>query len=581
MSRTEKWLPFIVGCALALPTVLVRCPPMADYALHEAIVGLMRHYGDPHFAPHELYRLNLGHPNQLFYFLAWLLSYPFGVTKACELVIAAGIVLIPVSGAYFCRAFGKWQWITPLLAPLAVGWLYYWGLIANILSISVFLFALPTFDRYAEKPNWRGLAQVCAFIVLLYEAHEATLLSACAVYGVLCIVRPITIKRSLARAVPLAVALTIAMTQLRLQRANFRAGTEPPETEAFVPLMVKLKVLPSSLFAGFELWVQIIVFTLALGVALTFVYLRVADREKTTRTVRTWLHDLRFEVAALMLFAAYWAAPSTFTGATLIFHRFLPLAWALFVVCASPSRRTKVPRLTPLLASAVPIGVALINWPQFSDANDVFEQLDEVSQSIEIGSPVLAVQLSDKGNRLFPLATAAGHVVATRGGRAAYDFTQSPISPLLLRLECDWPLTRERLVQDARYMRPTYDFRRFRYVVFHARDAWLLDVAAHIVADEGRVIARKGEWMVVESKLKVRGLCKPDWKIPNPPPMTFQQRWGKMIVAAAANGDQIDYTVRFPEDHPDAGARTGDAAGSNDSTKDAGASDASPADSAP
>lgn len=559
MSRTEKWLPFIVGCALALPTVLVHCPPMADYPLHEAIVGLMRHYGDPQFAPHELYRLNLGHPNQLFYFLAWLLSYPLGVTKACELVIAAGIVLIPVSGAYFCRAFGKWQWITPLLAPLAVGWLYYWGLIANILSISVFLFALPTLDRCAEKPDWRGVAKACAFIVLLYEAHEATLLSACAVYGLLCIARPLTLKGSLARAVPLALAMTMAVVQVRLQRANFRAGTEPPETEAYVPLLVKLTVLPASLFAGFELWVQVVVFGLASAVALTFVYLRVVDRDKTKRTLRQWFYDLRFEAAALMLFVAYWAAPSTLNGATLVFHRFLPLAWALFVVCASPLRRTKVPRLTPLLASAVPIGIALINWPQFWDANDVFAQLDDVSQSIEIGSPVLAVQLSEKGNRLFPLATAAGHVVATRGGRAAYDFTQSPISPLLLRLECDWPLTRERLVLDARYMRPTYDFRRFRYVVFHARDPWLLDVAAHIVADEGRVIARKGEWMVVESKLKVRGLCKPDWKIPTPPPMTFQQRWGKMIMAAAANGDQIDYSVRFPEDHPDAGPPSSDA----------------------
>ncbi len=578
MTRTEKWLPWAVGIALAIPTVLVRCPPMADYALHEAIVGLLRHYGDPRFTPPDLYRLNFGHPNQLFYLVAWPLSYLVGVTKACELVIAAGIVLIPVSGAYLCGALGKYRWTAALLAPLAVGWLYYWGLIANMLSISVLLFALPTLDRCAEAPTWKNLLKACGFVVLLYEAHEATLLAACAVYGLLCLARRLSFAGTLRRGVPLALAFCMAYVQMRAQRSLLRPGAAPRGAELFVPLLDKLVVLPSSLFAGFELWVQVVVFSMAMAVAIFFLVFRVSQRERTPLGWRQRFLELRFEVAAAALFAAYWTFPATLNSATLIFHRFLPPAWALFVVCVSPRRAVTLPRLTPLVASIVPLGVALINWPQFLDAHAVYSDLDDVTQTIEVGSSVLVVQMSDKGERLFPLATAAGHIVATKGGRDAFDFTQSPISPLLLRLECDWPLTRERLVADARYMRPTYDFRRFRYVVFHANEKWLLDVAAHIVADEGRVVAQKGEWMVVESKLKVRGLCKPDWKIPMPPPMTFQQRWGKMIVGAAANDGQIDYTVTFPEDHPDAGAPQTDSGSGASTVTDAGNATRAPED---
>ncbi|HEY2509330.1 MAG TPA: hypothetical protein VGI39_00615, partial [Polyangiaceae bacterium] len=66
------------GALLALPTLLVRSPPMTDLPMHEGIVGLLLHWGDDAFVPRGLYRPNFGHANQLFHAVGYALSALFG-----------------------------------------------------------------------------------------------------------------------------------------------------------------------------------------------------------------------------------------------------------------------------------------------------------------------------------------------------------------------------------------------------------------------------------------------------------------------------------------------------------------------
>src|SRR5262249_30387630 len=147
---------------LALPTLLAHDLPTTDLPMHEAVVGILRHFGDAAYFPPNLYRLNLGHPNQLFHVSAWLLSYAFGARWACKLVVAFAQIAILESGARLADYLGRSRWAAVLLAPLALGFTYYWGLVANLLGFAAFFAAVPVLDRAAKVPTARTLASACA-----------------------------------------------------------------------------------------------------------------------------------------------------------------------------------------------------------------------------------------------------------------------------------------------------------------------------------------------------------------------------------------------------------------------------------
>src|SRR5947208_608803 len=86
----------VVAIAFALPVLLVRSPPMVDFAGHEAVVGVLRHWGDPAFFTGSVYKLNLGHPNQLQYLIAWPLAFLLGPAKGLEASVAVGVASILV-----------------------------------------------------------------------------------------------------------------------------------------------------------------------------------------------------------------------------------------------------------------------------------------------------------------------------------------------------------------------------------------------------------------------------------------------------------------------------------------------------
>src|SRR5258708_7345197 len=100
-SRAERWAPYVVGVLFAIPVLLAKYPPMDDMPLHEASIGLWRHWSDPQFAPRGLYYLNLGHANQLFSFLVYVLSFLVPIGSASKIVVAASLFAFPVAAGHF------------------------------------------------------------------------------------------------------------------------------------------------------------------------------------------------------------------------------------------------------------------------------------------------------------------------------------------------------------------------------------------------------------------------------------------------------------------------------------------------
>src|SRR5579859_6711725 len=109
-SRAERWAPYVAGALFAIPVLVAKYPPMDDMPLHEASVGLWRHWSDPQFAPRGLYYLNLGHANQLFSLLVYALSYLVAIGTASKIVVAASVLVFPVAAAHFADHVDSPRW---------------------------------------------------------------------------------------------------------------------------------------------------------------------------------------------------------------------------------------------------------------------------------------------------------------------------------------------------------------------------------------------------------------------------------------------------------------------------------------
>jgi hypothetical protein len=502
-ARAERHAPLAAGIALALPVLVASYPPMADLPLHEAVVGVLRRYGDASYFPDELYRLNLGHPNQLWYYAAYLLSFPFSTAAACKLVVAAIIIAIPLGAARLADHLAVTRWTALVVAPLGLGWMFFWGLVANMAGLAALLAVLPTLDRYVKKPDPRGLAWSLSAMVLLYLAHEAMLVVACAMITFVALLLRWRLRDLAARGLPAAFGLAIAVAQVVYQKRLFTVVQSSVET-IYYSLGYKLKTIPGVLFGGFENAIRTLMFVFALIPIALFAIERWRGRSRETAPWRERLYDWRFGILAVVLFACYLALPFTANSATLVHHRFLPPAFAILAVCVGAPRETPHPRLLPRVCAAlVPIGSLLIAWPTFADSMQTFDDLETLIAKMDKGAAVAVAELGPlPRHRLFQPATFEGHVVAERGGRCLFDFTQSPITPAILDRRYVWEDTLVRLRAKSNEFRPKHDFKRFRYLLVHTTEPTWGTATTMVMDKEATFLGQRGEWYLFESKLE-------------------------------------------------------------------------------
>src|SRR5262249_27524193 len=115
--------------------------------------------------------------------------------------------------------------------------------------------------------------------------------------------------------------------------------------DAFAPLGERLANVPNDLFGSYDVAVRTMLFVLALGIALGLVVARWREHEpRATRGLFALVLHYRFEVAGLVFVLGFFAAPSKWSSATLLYSRFAGPAWALLVLAAAP--RSGVPRWT-------------------------------------------------------------------------------------------------------------------------------------------------------------------------------------------------------------------------------------------
>jgi hypothetical protein len=524
-DRAGRYAPWIAGVLFALPVLIARYPPMADLPLHEASIGLWRHWGDSRFAPPALYFLNLGHANQLFSLLVLPLAYVLPVAWASKIVVAGCLLALPLAAAHLSTYLEASRWPALLIAPLGLGWLFFWGLVQNILGLVALLWVLPAIDRFAARPTARGSLVVCSGMLLLHFAHQAMLLVACMALVVCCVgtsMRP----RSLAwRAVPLAFCLTLifAAQWYAWRVAGPRSFDAAPY--AFVSLQYKLKSIPGILFGGFELYIRNLMMALAAVPVVLFAIARFDRRELREMTFFERIHRWRFELLALLLFLVFVAAPMTMRTTTLVYHRFLPPVWSLVAICAASHGAGAAARpLARGLCAIVPIASLLIAWPSFADSDRVYSNLDTVMAPMQPGTTVMTLNLGpNPACRMWSPMNAMGHIVAVNGGRSLFDYSFSPVSPVAQRANKQWVEPIDRMERDAFQLRPDWDFTRFRYVLVATSKPGLAEAVRMVLQNDATLLAAKGDWYLFESRLALVAFDSDDAPLPTPPPPTLHK----------------------------------------------------------
>ncbi len=540
--RAEQLAPWFVGALFAAPVLIAKYPPMVDLPLHEASVGLLRHWADPMFSPKGLYFLNLGHSNQLFSLLVFAVSLVFPIGMASKIVVAAAMFALPLATARFADHVGASRWTVALVAaPIGFGWLFFCCLVQNIVGLIALLALLPSIDRFAAEPTARRAAGVCAAMVLLHFAHQAMQLVACGSLIVCCIGTSSNAKTLALRAVPLlfSLALVYAATKYAWRYAGPRNVRMPLFT--FNDVGRKVTTAPAVLFGGYEPWVRNSLLALALAPVAVFA----AGRPRpgpVTETLWQRVHAWRFEAIACALVLVYVVAPADIRSTTLVYHRFLPPAWAILAVCcaARPGRAPEPPaRLIPVMCAVLPVASMLAGWPVFADSHRMYSDLEVVMRAMEPGAAVAALNLGpDPENRLWNPVAAMGHVVAEHGGRALFDYTQSPISPVAQRPEKEWADVTDRTSHDPLALRPAWDLTRFRYLLVVTRDKPVGIWLTMALQKDARFVAAQGDWYLFESLLPLVPIDADDAPLPPSRPPTLRKLLRDVAGEVKAAGDR-------------------------------------------
>ena len=529
----ERAAPWIAGLLVATPVLVAFYPPMTDLPFHEAGIGLLRHFGDRAMEPPGLYTRNLGEPNQLFHLGGWALSLFVSTRWAVKLMVAATLVAIPVCAARFARSVGSSPLAALVVAPLGLGWLFSWGLVANLVGLAVLLATLPLLDALASRPTGRAAGLAVTAVPLLYVAHEAMLLAYAGAALLLAVVSPGSRRATAWRLLPFGACVAAVAGEAIWQRDR-RTPTVQGIGATWDPVARRIAHLPAMLMPG-DAIVRIAMTALVVTAVAALFVLRARGRRAEQITAspapdgsrwRLGCSAHRWEIFAAAGVGAYLAFPTTLYGATYLHHRwFAPAFSVLALVAAPPDLWSPAARIARACLLALPIAPLLAAWPAFSDSSRLYADLDPLLDRIEPGSAVVELELGpDDPSRSFSLGPAYGRALATRGGRLLYSFTDSPIFPVVMPRAVQWNEAAVRVAFDCWRFEPARDLRRFRYVLVHAGDPALALLATFALQPEAEVVAQSGEWTLFASRLPVTSVVAPDAPLDVPSPETFRKR---------------------------------------------------------
>ncbi len=545
--RLERIVPALAGLLLAAAVLVAPWPPSSDLSLHEGMVGLLAHLGDASFAPAGLYRLSLGHANQLVYLLAWPLARVAGAALACRVVLAATVFATMLGASHLADHLGRSRWAVLALAPVTLGWAFYWGFLPQMLGFAMLLALLPALDRDARSDAPLTVLPSAFTIAFLGLAHVTSMVGASLASLLFTLVRPLT-RRTPPKLLPGALGLGLAVLEDRWDRA-----VSTPLAQLFAsrvlwhPLPRKLAAAMASLIGAYGLLAEV---TVGLLVLMAVVLWRTT--ESTTDAVepvaaaplanadaggrRARLERHRFALLAGVFVALYLAAPYSVNFGAFLYVRFLAPAFALAVLLAAPRARARGPLvIAPALALLVAPLVLLV--PPMSAARAQSLALDPLLARIPQGSSVAVLHLGKYDHGLpFDPTSFGNRVLGERGGRVLSSLTEYPIAPVSIAPGARWDSLVLRVSARSGSLRPRPDLQRLGWVLVHVHDPSLPPLLVSAFAPEASLEDARGEWLLFRSRLPQVALTAADAPADaaGADAETLQDRVSRALAAGAA-----------------------------------------------
>lgn len=531
----DGYVPLAFGLLLALPTLLAYYPPATDLPYHEGMVGLLRHYGDAGVYPPGVYRINLGHPNQLFHGAAAVLSFVVSTRWAVKLVIAAAQVLLLTGVGRTATHFRRSPWLALLAAPIGLGWFYYWGLMTSLVGFAVFFHAVPSLDRHSHGAGHRAWAVPLAWFVLAYFAHETAMFLSVAAYALFAVVHAPSL-RALARAsVPAWGMALLAVVHVKLSSKLFPEGAVIAAAD-FPAIGHRLRLFADSIFGSHEPVASHGLLATLAGVLALVTRDGLRQRRPWTRAsteigslvrLQALARAHRVSVLGVACFTAYFALPFNWNGGTFLYERCLMPGLLFLGLGLAPRGARALHALTRAMLAALVVAVLLVGAPQFAEATRLHRSLDRLLAPVTRGSSVALVRWDrgyDPMERCFSTGAAVARTAATVGGRAMYDLTISPIAPVIMHQDRRWARFDARVHSDTRQIRPAVDLHRYRYLVVQSRDPSTHMILRVLLRPWARYVAHDGEWMLLESTIEPWSLAEGEG------PVTAEERGAKSVV---------------------------------------------------
>jgi hypothetical protein len=531
-------VPWAAGALLALPIALFRYPPMADLGMHEALVSILRHLHDPAWAPPDLYFVVAPQANQLFHFVACALSFAAPTDVACKLVVALTVGAIPPLTARLLASLGRATWPALLLAPIAYGWMFRWGLVSNLTGYALLLFAWPLIERLARRPSAARALGAALAACLVFFAHESAALTFALIAGYFALVRARDWRGLGLRLAPSITVAALAAVQWRVANALLGANMRVIGNDFGADPIERVGMLPGAIFGGIGA-TRLTVVAVSCGLALAANMACKVRRRPRRFPLPLALWRYRYALLALVLALLYLVFPMSVGGSTMVAHRFLPGAWACLVVATAPRDRTGGPTnlracFATALAAVVPIVVVGASWKAFASAAASHRALDEILTHVPMNVAVAQLDLTPKpAGRVAPVPGAAGRVQAERGGRMLFAFTDMPPYPVYVATSHQWSEPLLRLEHAPYAFMPTHDLRRFAFLLERNESPKAKALVEEALAPEAEVVARSGEWTLFHSRLPTVAVDAPDATLPAPPPEMLVERVNRLADARA------------------------------------------------
>ena len=531
IASSERIAPWLAGIALAAPVLAARYPPMGDLAMHEGTIAVMRHLHDATWVPPGLYEIVAPQANQLFALVALALSFVLPTDVACKCLVAAIVAATPPFLARLLGALGRSRWLSLCAGPIACGWMFRWGLVANMIGFALLLFALPAAERLARRPVAARIAAGVAYASLLFFAHESSALVFAAVVLAFAAPRAASWRGFAARAAPAFATLVLGVAQWKISAglagANMRAigsdyGADPLE---------RIAILPGAVFGGLS--AARLAFVGGVWVAAVAASAWLGRRHRDARLpliAALWTHRYAFLASGFALL--YLLFPMALGGTTLLAHRFLPAACACLIVAAA-SRRSSLPSIA--LAVAAPLAMLVVELPAFAASDARYRALDRVASHIPMNTAVAQLDLTPRpSGHVAPVVAAAGRVLAERGGRMLFAMTDMPPNPLYVAAPLRWEEPTQRLAQTPYAFMPDYDLTRFSFLLERNEHPDARRLVARALEPDAELVAEDGEWSLFRSRLPVASLASPDRPLPSPPPVTLGALVSRLRTAPQA-----------------------------------------------